>query len=139
LRERREDIPYLAQELLARIAARHRRVGLTLTAPALARLTANDWPGNVRELEHCLERAAIITSGPIIAAEALALVSAPAPVVGTPTLAAPMLAETERSAIVAALHATGGRIYGAHGAAIRLGLPPSTLQHRMHKLGISKS
>ena len=134
LRERREDIPYLAQALLARIAARHRRLGLTLAALAVSRITAYDWPGNVRELEHCLERAAIITTGSTITADALAL----SPALRTPVIVAPVLAETERAAIIAALHATGGRIYGARGAAVRLGLPPSTLQHRMNKLGIVK-
>jgi transcriptional regulator with GAF, ATPase, and Fis domain len=141
LRERRDDIPRLAQSLLARIAARHRRASLALDVTALTRLVAYEWPGNIRELEHCLERAAIITPGRTIGVAALALPggrrgTASAPM--APIARSLSLADSERAAIVSALHASGGRIYGVSGAAANLGLPPSTLQHRMRKLGITK-
>ena len=59
LRERREDIPLLAEALLKRIAERIHRPAATLTESALAKLREYDWPGNVRELENLLTQAAI--------------------------------------------------------------------------------
>ncbi len=63
LRERGPDLLGLARHLLARLAARHRRPGLTLTPAAEARLLAQPWRGNIRELAHELERAIIFTPG----------------------------------------------------------------------------
>jgi DNA-binding NtrC family response regulator len=60
LRERRQDIPELAQVLLRRSAARLRLPVATISEAAAKVLSRNDWPGNVRELEHCLERALIL-------------------------------------------------------------------------------
>jgi transcriptional regulator with GAF, ATPase, and Fis domain len=141
LRQRPEDLPQLAQSLLARIAARHRGGPWSLSAAALRQLVGYSWPGNVRELEHALERAAILAPGGHIepqhlafpgGASALPAVAAPAAAAAAP------LAAVERQAILAALDASGGRVYGPIGAAARLGLKPSTLQHRMRKHGIGK-
>ncbi len=82
LRERLEDLPLLAAHLLASgLAAGARRLSLA----ALRRLTAHHWPGNVRELRNVLERAALLTDGPVIEPEhvqfaAIPLVPATAPV-----------------------------------------------------------
>ena len=65
LRERRDDIPLLATSLLARVAPKR---SLGLTAAALQRLTDHPFPGNVRELRNVLERAALLTDGPVIEA-----------------------------------------------------------------------
>jgi transcriptional regulator with GAF, ATPase, and Fis domain len=147
LRERLEDLPHLAQVLLARIAARHRGGPWSLSAAALRGLVAYPWPGNVRELEHALERAAILAPDGRIEAHHLAFPGTVTPIaatVATPGLAVPSasagapLAAVERQAILAALAACGGKVYGANGAAARLGLKPSTLQHRMRKHGIDK-
>jgi DNA-binding NtrC family response regulator len=73
LRERRGDIPLLAEHLLARIARDlHRDVRL-IADDALAALEAYDWPGNVRELENTLTRAAVVSRGPVITLEHLSL------------------------------------------------------------------
>ena len=69
LRERLEDIPLLAVALLARVAPERR---LSLSKDALARLTAHAFPGNVRELRNVLERAALMTDGDKIEADAMA-------------------------------------------------------------------
>jgi DNA-binding NtrC family response regulator len=66
LRERGGDVPLLAEHLLARLAATHRRDLEGFTPAALAALTAYAWPGNVRELENAVERAAAVASGPRI-------------------------------------------------------------------------
>jgi transcriptional regulator with GAF, ATPase, and Fis domain len=143
LRERVEDIPQLAQVLLARIAARHRGGPWSLSAAAVRSLVLYTWPGNVRELEHALERAAILAPDGRIEPHHLAFPGSMAPkptAPASPTLAtaAAPLAAVERQAILAALAASGGKVYGAKGAATRLGLKPSTLQHRMRKHGIEK-
>jgi two-component system response regulator HydG len=66
LRERREDIPLLAQAFLGRYAARHRRPVEGFTEEALARLHDHGWPGNVRELEHTIERAIVLAREPFL-------------------------------------------------------------------------
>jgi two-component system response regulator HydG len=66
LRERREDLPALASELLARAAERVTRSIVGFTPRALDRLLQYGWPGNVRELEHALEHACALARGPRI-------------------------------------------------------------------------
>ena len=73
LRERREDIPLLAQHLLERI---RREIGATvrgISDEAMARIREYDWPGNVRELENALTRAAIVARGPLVGPDHLTL------------------------------------------------------------------
>ncbi|HEX3133494.1 MAG TPA: sigma 54-interacting transcriptional regulator [Planctomycetota bacterium] len=147
LRERVEDIPQLAQVLLARIAARHRGGPWSLSAAAVRSLVGYAWPGNVRELEHALERAAILAPDGRIEPHHLAFPGMQSPRISAHTPIASLtsthvgstpLAAVERQAILAALAASGGKVYGTSGAASRLGLKPSTLQHRMRKHGIEK-
>jgi DNA-binding NtrC family response regulator len=63
LRERKEDIPLLAQHLVAQLSARHGRPARFLSQGALDVLRSHNWPGNVRELRNAIERAVIICSG----------------------------------------------------------------------------
>ena len=63
LRERKEDIPLLAQHLISQLAKRHDRPARFMSAAALEALQSHDWPGNVRELRNTIERAVIICSG----------------------------------------------------------------------------
>jgi formate hydrogenlyase transcriptional activator len=103
------------------------------------------WPGNIRELQNVIERAVIISQGPVlnVALTELAPVAAStsAPVVST-AKSAPreslqeMLDETERNQILRALEEAKGVVAGANGAAARLGVKRSTLQLRMQRLGI---
>ncbi|HXF07472.1 MAG TPA: sigma-54 dependent transcriptional regulator [Candidatus Acidoferrales bacterium] len=71
LRQRRDDIPLLAEHFLKRYAERHRRRLRGLTPRALDRLMRSDWPGNVRELEHTIERAVILARGEYLTPEEL--------------------------------------------------------------------
>ena len=142
LRERLDDLPLLAEQLLAEQARRTGRRGMRLDDAALTALRAYAWPGNVRELANVLERATILSRGPIITADLVDLprggaASVPA-VAGdaTPLLS---LAELERQHLRRVLDHTGGRIYGPSGAAAILGLKPSTLQSRMKKLGVNRA
>jgi transcriptional regulator with PAS, ATPase and Fis domain len=79
LRERREDIPGLAEHFLRkheqRTGKRLERIG----DDALALLQAHDWPGNVRELENAIERAVVLATGPVIDASSILVQGAAAP------------------------------------------------------------
>jgi two-component system NtrC family response regulator len=76
LRERREDIPALVDHFVRKHAQRIGRRIERLDEDALARLQQYDWPGNVRELENTIERAVVLSSGPVIRAEAVSVVGA---------------------------------------------------------------
>ncbi len=95
------------------------------------RSRADLWPGNVRELESVLERAVILCPGPILQlADNLEISSLPF------SSSMRTLEEMERAQILKILSETRWRIEGKDGAAAILGLHPSTLRARMHKLGI---
>jgi DNA-binding NtrC family response regulator len=114
LRERREDIPELAEHLLRKLARERRLAPGELSAAAAERLQAHDWPGNVRELEHALERALVLSHGGRIAPEHLALSTearrAPDVLAGVPLEKGmhEAVAELERRLIERALAAAGG-------------------------------
>jgi DNA-binding NtrC family response regulator len=63
LRERKSDIPLLAQHLVTQLAEKHQRPARVVSAPALEALRSHNWPGNIRELRNAIERAVIICSG----------------------------------------------------------------------------
>ena len=137
LRDRLDDLPELAAELLVDVAARAGRRGLSLGADAIDRLAEHGWPGNVRELANVLERAAILCTGTVIGAAHVEIPGAKASASTTTDGAEPVtMAEASKVHIARALELSKGRIYGPKGAAARLGLKPSTLQSRMKKLGM---
>ena len=131
LRQRKEDIPLLVQSFIDRYS---RKLGKQITSIPKKTMTALQdypWPGNVRELESVIERAMILCTGPVLyLADKLAL--SPFPLAGP----AKTLQEMERSQILQILSETRWRIEGKNGAAAILGLHPSTLRARMHKLGV---
>ena len=149
LRERREDIPLLANYFKERMAAHMgRRIG-ALTTETVAALQAHPWPGNVRELEHTMQRAVIACRDFQIEAEDLGLrdtgdrigrsaIPVRGALLDSPDLELVPLNELERRYILAVLEATNWKMKGDDGAAARLGLPSSTLYSRMKKLGITK-
>jgi len=120
LRERREDIPPLARQLLARAAAHVGRPGLTLTDNAVDALVAADWTGNVRELANTLERAAILADGTAIGPEHILVFPGSTPAAP----AAPTMEEAEIAAITAALSLHSGN---RKDAAAHLGIGLRTL------------
>jgi len=133
LRERRADLGPLVAALVRELAGRLDIPVPPISRPVMARLEAHDWPGNVRELANLLEASLILGNG-----RALSLpddFSAAAPRRDT---ASPRLDTAVRRAIEDALHSTRGVVYGAGGAAARLGLKPGTLQSKMRKLGIRR-
>jgi transcriptional regulator with GAF, ATPase, and Fis domain len=144
LRERPEDLEPLVNLLLARHHADTGQGPLVVGEAGLARMRRYGWPGNIRELKNALERSAILAEGPVLE-PVLPGESAPprakapaAPAGGAAAETLPTLRESERALVRRALEATGGRLYGAGGAAELLGLKPTTLQSRMKKLGVSR-
>jgi formate hydrogenlyase transcriptional activator len=120
----------------------------TIPSETMQALIRYHWPGNIRELQNVIERAVIISQGPVLLV-ALAeftpdVSSISAPVVTT-AKSAPreslqeMLEETERNQILRALEEANGVVAGPNGAAARLGVKRTTLQLRMQKLGIRLS
>ncbi len=108
LRQRREDIPLLADHVLRRLAAKYRWPHLSLAPRALAHLVERPWPGNVREMQNVLARAAILTRGQVIGVEDLELVpTAPEPAAAPPMAGSlqlrDILGETEKRVIRQAL------------------------------------
>jgi formate hydrogenlyase transcriptional activator len=151
LRERRSDIDQLATFFVSRYA---RNLGKKITGISEAtrqKLLSYSWPGNIRELQNLIERALILSTGPILELES-DLTSVPsAPVFSDFQPEAPellpyvdrsplkTLQEVERDHILAVLQETHGVIEGSNGAARTLGMQPNTLRHRMEKLGIKRS
>ena len=135
LRERTEDIPMLAMFLLEKFALRVGRRFEGFAPRVLPRLAAYPWPGNVRELENILERAVILSAGPLLDVDPEVL-EVPAPEAsGTVDIS---LEEIEKSHILHVLGKTRWVIEGAQGAAAILGLHPNTLRSRLKKLGLSR-
>jgi formate hydrogenlyase transcriptional activator len=145
LRERREDIPLLVRHLVKEFSRRNQRVIDTIPSETMQALIRYHWPGNIRELQNVIERAVIISRGPVLNVAlpelALDVTSTSTPVVTT-AKSAPReslqetLEETERNQILRALEETNGVLAGPNGTAARLGVKRTTLQRRMQKLGI---
>jgi len=133
LRERPEDIPPLVAHFCEQYGARFARKITRIDRASLDLLQSYSWPGNVRELENIVERAVILAQNGILRVGRDAL-SATAPTGNV----VEQLRSHEREAIEAALQAARGKISGDDGAARRLGLPASTLEFRIRKLGIDK-
>jgi transcriptional regulator with GAF, ATPase, and Fis domain len=133
LRERREDIPLLAQHLANRFARVMRKPIKPLSDTVARALQQYDWPGNVRELENVVHRAIILSADGVISMSDIALSAVRVTAsVGT------TLEEIERNHIQRMLSTTLWRIEGRRGAAELLGMKPSTLRSRLRKLGIRR-
>ena len=138
LRERRDDIPLLAEHFLGRLRHAAGSEAPALAADAVEALRAYDWPGNVRELENALERALILARGNVIERAALpAIIREPGavPLVGEPAPANPTLEVIERAYIAWVLRAEGGN--KARAAEI-LGIDPSTLYRKINRYGLQE-
>src|SRR5690606_20855111 len=108
LRERREDIPLLANHFLAQHARRYGRQVTGFEPEAMRALLAHPWPGNVRELEHTIERAVLLTRGESIRLEDLGLRARPTD--GPVRLEEMPLAEAEKHLIRLALERYDGNV-----------------------------
>jgi formate hydrogenlyase transcriptional activator len=134
LRERPEDIPALVRYFAQKYARRMDRHIETIPAEAMDALARWPWPGNVRELENFIERAVILSRGPVLQVPMGELRGAAEPVGPPATLAA-----AEREHILRVLGETNWVIGGTKGAAAKLGMKRTTLQSKMQKLGIVRT
>ena len=147
LRDRIEDVPVLARHFLDESCRRNGFPEVQLTRANIRHLESQTWPGNVRELQNAIERALIHSAGgPLGFEEDGRLAEPPSPQPGTDgdvaegslpeNLTLGDLERLERDIILRALEEAKGRIYGDLGAAVRLGLRPTTLAYRIKKLNI---
>jgi DNA-binding NtrC family response regulator len=159
LRERREDIPLLAEHFLKNYAAKYQLKCAAIAADAMKRLAAYDWPGNVRELRNAIERSVVLADGAELRADDLpdelkakAEASKPAdvfqrtvsaqPEEAADSLSIPYLAdfrearrEFERAYIERVLADTGGNVTRA---AERVGMHRQSLQQKLKDLGLTR-
>jgi len=135
LRERREDIPLLIRYFVEKSAARmHKHI--TLIPDEAVEVMMNwRWPGNIRELENFIERSVILSDDERLRPPLSELREE---IGKRQPDSERTLRERERDQIVAVLRETRGVLSGVKGAAARLGLKRTTLQHKMQKLGISR-
>jgi len=144
LRERQEDIPPLVRHFAQQFARRMNKRIETIPSETMKALVHYHWPGNIRELQNVIERAVILSSGPVLRVAVGELktkiqvhqLSARPTVHTVRKQIRGVLAETERTEILKALEETAWVVAGPNGAAARLGMKRSTLQFRMQKLGL---
>jgi formate hydrogenlyase transcriptional activator len=134
LRERSEDIPLLVNHFVQRFARRMKRTIETIPAETMTALTRYPWPGNIRELQNLIERAVILSHGPVLQIPLRDLDNRIA--LRRDNGTDQTLEEAQRAHILAILNETRWVLGGARGAAARLGINRSTLQFRLKKLGI---
>ncbi|AGC45008.1 sigma-54 dependent DNA-binding response regulator [Myxococcus stipitatus DSM 14675] len=133
LRERPEDIPELARHFLAEMGGARGRAGVGLQADAESALMRYPWPGNIRELRNVLERAVLLSGGGPLSRGDLRFESATDEPSGDDNLT---LEELERRHIERVLRRENGHV---ERAALRLGIPRSSLYERLKRLGINRS
>jgi formate hydrogenlyase transcriptional activator len=139
LRDRREDIPHLVDYFIKKYTRKMGRPIHEIPDNVMEALVHYDWPGNVRELQNLIQRAVILSSDGVLTSPFAELQEAkivdrwapPRPQQAT-------LMEREREHIQRILHETGGVLGGNDGAAVRLGIPRTTLIYKMRRLGIPR-
>jgi DNA-binding NtrC family response regulator len=142
LRKRSEDIPLLAQHFLHRYAEENDKPLREISTETMRLLLDYHWPGNVRELENVVERAVVLSTGPVFDVELLPMTVRQPPPLAEPPASLPTggislkeaVSDYERQLIVQALQATGGV---QKRAAELLQVKPTTLHEMMKRLAIS--
>ncbi|HUO33362.1 MAG TPA: sigma 54-interacting transcriptional regulator [Candidatus Acidoferrum sp.] len=134
LRARKADISLLVKYFVHKHALRMNRHIESIPPEVMRALVDWSWPGNVRELENFIERAVILTKGPVLRVPLAELELAESHV----ETADSNLERTERDHILRILREANGQIGGKDGAAQRLGLKRTTLNSKIKKLGIKR-
>ena len=142
LRERKSDLLMLVEYFVQRYSKRAGKNIPSIDKKALDLLQSYDWPGNIRELQNIIERSVILSSGNVFSVDESWLtketfISASRKET-LPHLNGSIESRSEREIIEGALAETRGRVSGPSGAAAKLGIPPSTLDHRIKALRINK-
>src|SRR5258707_3976432 len=142
LRERQDDVLMLLEYFVHRFAQEMGKHFKKIDKRTVELFRSYPWPGNIRELQNVVERSVIVSSDAVFCVDA-AWLSRDSRRVSLPQQPEPADADEdasrERQIIEDALTGSRGRVSGPNGAAARLGVPPSTLEHRIKKLRICKS
>jgi transcriptional regulator with PAS, ATPase and Fis domain len=140
LRDRREDIPVLAEYFIHRYARKAGKSIRGMNAKSLELLQSYPWPGNIRELQNVIERSVIVCDTENFSVDESWLSRQPlAGESKSRTELTGKLAAQEKEMIEAALRESGGRVSGPSGAAAKLGIPGSTLDSKIRSLKINKN
>jgi transcriptional regulator with GAF, ATPase, and Fis domain len=140
LRERREDIPILVEYFINRFARQAGKSFQTVDKKSLDLLQSYRWPGNIRELQNVIERSVIVCETENFSIDESWLSRQPCVTEPNKGLGHfKKLPSQEKEIIEAALNESGGRVYGPTGAAAKLGIPRSTLEHKIRSLKIDKN
>ncbi len=142
LRDRREDIPILVHHFVEASANRHGKSIPNIEKRSMELLISGAWPGNIRQLQNVIDAAVIACDGDTLSVEARLLSKELPPMQfnGDSLLDAPLtesVLEYQRKRIEEALRQCNGQVGGRGGAAALLGMPTSTLQHRLKQLDIN--
>lgn len=142
LRERRDDIPRLAEHFVRKFASQQGKSIVSIPEEVMEALGAHHWPGNIRELQNVIERGVIMTTGAALSRQTIEPLTqgdaAPIHAVAAgPVAPIRTMADAERAHIIRTLRQTDWVVGGRRGAAAQLGLPRTTLIARMQRLGIA--
>src|SRR6202158_5803126 len=138
LRKRKEDIPMLVEYFVKRYAEKMGKQIRKIDNNTLERCQSYAWPGNIRELQNIIERSVILCSGDTFWIEKAWLASPEAARQELPGPLPDTLQNQERKIIEMALAESKGKVAGPEGAAVKLGIPRSTLDTKIKQLGIKK-
>jgi DNA-binding NtrC family response regulator len=142
LRDRREDIPLLVDHFLQRFAAEFRKPVRDVSSDALRKLESYEWPGNVRELKNVIERAVLLGTGPVVAADDLTMgrTVAAAPEKDKKLFSLPAKGfkfdDLEKDIVLQALERTA---WNQTRAGELLGMTRDQIHYRMEKFGLLKT
>jgi PAS domain S-box-containing protein len=138
LRDRAADIPILVEYFIARFGKKMGKKFRSIEKKTLRVMQEYEWPGNVRELQNVIERAVTLSDSDTFAVEEAWLKREPSEVPHSSVPLTGALLAHEKEAIEAALVQCHGRISGPAGAAAKLGIPDSTLDAKIRRLGIDR-
>ena len=140
LRERKEDIRLLVEYFIDRYARKTGKKITTVDKKTLRLLESYYWPGNIRELQNVVERSVLLCETESFSIDESWLPQQPPPAEPKHQIQLPLkLVAQERSMIEAALKESRGRVFGPTGAAVKLGIPRSTLESRIRSLKIDRN
>jgi len=137
LRERREDIPVLVEYFIGRYARKAGKKFRRVAKRTLDRLRSYPWPGNIRELQNVIERSVIVSDTEEFTVDESWISTTPQ--IESRFGLSGALAAHEKTIVEDALRASRGRVFGPSGAAVRLGIPRSTLESKIRALKINKT
>lgn len=138
LRNRKEDIPMLVEYFVQRFSQQMGKHVRKIDRKTLNLCQRYDWPGNIRELQNIVERAVILSENDIFSIEESWLLFEKQSEIESSGSLRETLLDQERKIIEAALVASKGKIAGHNGAAVKLGIPPSTLDSKIKQFRLKK-